>query len=90
MRLTAFSLLTTAPLDGRVVRVSADAFHDERIGASWYEVRIALDPGQSGLDGLELIPGMPAEVMIVTGNATPVEFLLKPVLVSLGRSLREE
>ena len=90
VRLTAFSLLTTAPLDGRVTRVSADAFTDERTGASWYEARIALDPGQPGLDGLELVPGMPAEVMIVTGSATPVEYLLKPILVSLGRSLRED
>ena len=74
VRLTAFSLLTTAPLDGRVIRVSADAFTDERTGASWYEARVGLDPGQPGLDGLELVPGMPAEVMIVTGSSTPAEY----------------
>ena len=90
MRLTAFSPLTTPPLDGLVVRLSADAFSDERSGASWYEARVALEPGQPGLAGLDLIPGMPAEVMIITGTATPVEYLLKPILVSLGRALREE
>ena len=90
VRLTAFSLLTTPPLDGHVIRVSADAFSDERAGASWYEARIALDPGQPALDGLDLVPGMPAEVMIVTGDSTPLEYLLKPILASFGRALREE
>ena len=90
VRLTAFSLLTTPPLDGHVTRVSADAFTDESSGASWYEARIALDPGQPALAGLGLVPGMPAEVMIVTGTSTPVEYLLKPILVSVGRALRED
>lgn len=90
VRLTAFSLLTTPPLDGHVIQVSADAFADERTGASWYEARIALDPGQPGLDGLDLVPGMPAEVMIVTGISTPLEYLLKPILTSLDRALRED
>ena len=90
VRLTAFSLLTTPPLDGHVTRVSADAFSDERTGASWYEARVALDPGQAALEGLELVPGMPAEVMILTGTSTPLAYLLKPILASVGRALREE
>ena len=90
VRLTAFSLLTTPPLDGHVIRVSADAFSDERTGASWYEARIELDPGQAALEGLQLVPGMPAEVMIVTGASTPLEYLLKPILTSMDRALREK
>ena len=88
VRLTGFSLLTTPPFDGRVTRVSADAFTDERTGAAWYEVRVALDPDQPALEGLDLVPGMPAEVMIVTGDSTPLQYLLKPVLVSVGRARR--
>lgn len=90
VRLTAFSLLTTPPLDGHVIRVSADAFSDERTGAAWYEARIGLDPGQPALEGLNLVPGMPAEVMIVTGASTPLEYLLKPILTSMDRALRED
>lgn len=90
VRLTAFSLLTTPPLDGHVIRVSADAFVDERTGASWYEARIGLDPDQPALTGLDLVPGMPAEVMIVTGASTPIEYLLKPILTSLDRAMRED
>lgn len=89
VRLTAFSLLTTPPLDGHVTQVSADAFVDERTGASWYEARVALVADQPALEGLQLVPGMPAEVMIVTGVSTPLEYLLKPVLASMDRALRE-
>lgn len=32
---------------------------------------------------------MPAEVMIVTGVSTPLECLLKPILASMDRALRE-
>ena len=90
VRLTAYSQLGAPRLTGRVVRVSADRLADPRTGASWYEARIALDPDQPGLASLALVPGMPAEVMIVTGARTPVDYLLKPIVDSLGRALREE
>ena len=90
VRLTAFSQLTTPPLSGKVLQVSADNLVDERTGAPFYEARIALDPEQPELEPLKLQPGMPAEVMIVTGKRTPLDYLLKPVVTSLGRALREE
>ena len=42
------------------------------------------------LSSLALQPGMPAEVMIVTGARTPIDYLLTPIVESLGRALREE
>ena len=90
VRLTAFSQLGAPRLTGEVVRVSADRFDDARTGAAWYEARIALDPGQPALADLELVPGMPAEVMIVTGARTPLDYVLTPIVESLGRALREE
>ena len=90
VRLTAFSQLTTPTLSGKVVRVSADRLVDERTGAPYYEARIALDAEQTGLSDLKLQPGMPAEVMIVTGERTALEYLLEPIVASFGRALREE
>ena len=90
VRLTAFSQLGAPRLDGEVVRVSADRFDDARTGAAWYEARIALDPDQPALSDLELVPGMPAEVMIVTGARTLLDYVLTPIVESLGRALREE
>ncbi|MCY4121487.1 MAG: HlyD family type I secretion periplasmic adaptor subunit [Acidobacteria bacterium] len=90
VRLTAFSQLGAPRLDGEVVRVSADRFDDPRTGQAWYEARIALDPDQPALSDLELVAGMPAEVMIVTGARTPLDYVLTPIVESLGRALREE
>ena len=90
VRLTAFSQLTTPILAGTVLQVSADSLFDERTGAPYYVARVALDPDQPELEGLKLQPGMPAEVMIVTGARTPLDYLLKPIVTSLGRALREE
>ena len=90
VRLTAFSQFTTPALSGEVARVSADRLVDERTGAPYYEARIALDPEQPGLAGLKLQPGMPAEVMIVTGERTALEYLLEPIVASFGRALRED
>ena len=90
VRLTAFSHLTTPILTGTVVQVSADSLFDERTGAPYYVARVTLDPDQPGLEGLKLQPGMPAEVLIVTGTRTPIDYLLKPIVTSFGRALREE
>ena len=90
VRLTAFSQLTTPLLEATVLQVSADSLIDERTGAPFYAARVALDPQQPELDRLPLQPGMPAEVMIVTGKRTPLDYLLKPIVTSFGRALREE
>lgn len=90
VRLTAFSHLTTPILSGTVLQVSADRLTDDRTGAAFYEARIGLDPGQPALAALKLQPGMPAEVMIVTGKRTALDYLIKPIVASFRRSLREE
>ena len=90
VRLTAFSHLTTPPLNGTVLRVSADRFTDERTGIAYYEAQIGLDPGQPELADLKLHPGMPADVMIITGKRTALDYLLKPIVASFGRALREQ
>ena len=89
VRLTAFSQLTTPILSGTVLQVSADSLTDERTGIPYYEVRVALNPGQPELASLKLQPGMQAEVMIITGKRTALEYLLKPIVTSFGRALRE-
>ena len=41
------------------------------------------------LDGARLSPGMQAEVMIVTGSRTPLQYLLQPAWQALNRAFRE-
>ena len=90
VRLTAFSHLTTPILTGTVLQVSADSLNDERTGVAYYEARVALDSGQPELASLKLQPGMPVEVMIITGKRTALDYLLKPIVASFGRALREQ
>lgn len=83
----------THVIPGRVENVSADAFQDQRTGAPYYRAEILVTP--EGMErmkeyGFQLIPGMPAEVVIKTGERTVLEYLLKPFLDMLARSFREE
>ena len=91
VRFTSFGQRNLVPIDGRVQSVSADHISDERTGASYYLARIELteDPG-SALDGGSLYPGMPAEVMIVTGSRTALEYFFEPLTRTLERSMREK
>ena len=91
VRLTAFKQRNTPPLEGEVTRVSADSFTHERTGASYFLARITIDPTERDkLDGGELYPGMPAEVIIVTGKQTAFEYFLTPITDSFRRAFRED
>lgn len=89
--LTAFKSRSMPQLDGEVVRVSADALKDERSGLTYYAARVVVDSAQLGaLEGVTLVPGMPAETLIVTGERTLLHYLTQPVRDSLRRAFREE
>ncbi len=91
VRLTAYNQRDVVPMDGRVVSVSADSIIDERTGQAYYLARIKLykDPSEI-MKGVSLYPGMQAEVMIVTGERTVLEYILAPFSRSINRALRED
>lgn len=91
VRITAFSQRDTPPIDGKVIAVSADRLTDERTGQDYYLARVELTGDlQKALKGAPLHPGMQAEVMIVTGARTALDYLFKPITQSMNRALREE
>lgn len=91
LRLSAFDQRRTPELVGRVARVSADAFEDEASGLSFYraEVEIAEDELARLPEGLDLIPGMPVEAFIRTGDRTPLSYLAKPLTDYFTKAFRE-
>jgi len=90
VRLTPFSARQMAPLEGSVLSVSADIITEERTGLSYYLARIELKlPPADVLKPSNLYPGMPVEVMIVTGNRTMLDYILSPLIKSFGRAFRE-
>jgi len=91
VRLTAFRQRTTPTLSALVKNVSADSLTDERTGVSYYAARIEVDRDElAALEDVKLYPGMPAEVMIVTGERTFLQYLLSPLTDSFGRAFRED
>lgn len=91
LRLSALDQRTTPELYGRIVQISADAFEDEATGQSYYRTEILLDKGEVDRlqKGTVLIPGMPVEAYIKTGDRSPMAYLIKPLADYFARAFRE-
>ena len=91
LRFPAFNQRTTPEINGAVTRVSADVTTDQRTGMRYYTVRIALPAEEvARLGELQLVPGMPVEVFIQTGDRTVMSYLVKPLFDQLTRAFREK
>ena len=89
LRFSAFNQRTTPELAGVVSRVSADLTTDQRTGAAYYVVRITLSESElARLEGLRLVPGMPVEAFIRTGERTVLSYVMKPFTDQITRSFR--
>ncbi len=87
VRLTAFSQKRVQPIEGRVITVSADSLREERTGKDYFLIRVEITEEID--DTLILFPGMTAEVLIITGSRTTLEYISSPILQSFGRAFRE-
>jgi HlyD family secretion protein len=91
LRLSAFNQRTTPELNGVVTRVSPDVTLDQRTGQSYYTIRIAMPPQEiARLGDVRLIPGMPVEAFVQTGDRTMLAYLVKPLSDQLMRAFREK
>jgi len=91
VRLTPYKQRRVPPIDGKVAYVSADRLLDKHTNQSYYEARIILDAeALAHLPEIEMVPGMPGEVMIKTGESTVAFYALAPILDSFHRAFREK
>ena len=91
VRLTAYKQRRISPVTGNVVTLSADRFEDQASGRAYYTARVEIPAAEiADLKNVELTPGMPAEVLIVTGSRTMLSYLLDPIRYGFGRAFREE
>lgn len=91
VRLTAYKARFVPPIKGKVANVSADRFDDPQRGLSYYKARVVVDRGElDALKNVELYPGMPTDVLIVTGERTLLQYLFSPIRESFSKSFREE
>jgi membrane fusion protein, type I secretion system len=90
LRLSAFNQRTTPELNGLVSRVSADVTTDQRSGQTYYTIRVSMPPEEvKRLGDVKLIPGMPVEAFVQTGDRTMFSYLLKPFSDQFMRAFRE-
>ncbi len=90
LRFSAFSQRTTPEIEGRVNRISADVTMEPRSGAAYFTVRIAISPEElARLGDVRLVPGMPVETFVKTGDRTVASYLVKPLQDQVMRAFRE-
>ncbi|WP_454624439.1 HlyD family type I secretion periplasmic adaptor subunit [Bradyrhizobium cenepequi] len=91
LRLSAFNQRTTPEISGVVTRVSADVSTDQRTGQSFYTIRVSMPPDEvKRLGDVKIIPGMPVEAFVQTGDRTMLSYLMKPLSDQFMRSFREK
>lgn len=87
VKFTAYDFAIYGGLEATVEHISADTVVDDR-GNAFYLVRVRTTESTIG-DGLPVIPGMVAQVDVMTGKKTILQYLLKPVLRAKANALRE-
>lgn len=95
IRFSAFKSRTTPKVEGKLITVSADRLVDEesRDKEPYYLARVEIT--SQGLEDLarselKLLPGMPAEVLINTGERTLLQYLMDPLSDTVARSFIED
>jgi HlyD family secretion protein len=89
----AFNRAQTPEIQGKVTVVAADASVERQTGHSYYEILV--EPSGDFHEtlkkaGVELVPGMPVETFMQTGNRSVLSYLLKPFTDQIERAFREE
>lgn len=86
---TSYASPQTPVLDGEVVFISAERATERETGASYYRVRVKLDPKDIVEKNLKLVPGMPVDVFISTGSRSMLSYLTKPLSDQFSRAFRD-
>ncbi|ALA20572.1 secretion protein HlyD (plasmid) [Chelatococcus sp. CO-6] len=90
VRLPSFKARTTPIAIGEVRSVAADALRDELTGQTYYELKVSVQVAQFPEDVREkLKPGMPADVLVATGERTVFAYLTQPLMDAVRRGMRE-
>ena len=92
VRFSALQAVRTPVIQGTVEWISADRFlnPDDANPEGYFLAKVVVSPSElRKVDGFRVMPGMPAEVMIKTGERTFMQYLIKPFIDRLAVSARE-
>ncbi len=90
LKFTAYDFAIHGGLEGEVTHISADTITDEK-GEEFYLVRVKTDHSYLGTEQnkKDIIVGMTAQVDIITGKKTVMQYLMKPILRAKYNALHE-
>ena len=87
---TAFDQASTPKIAGNLTQVSADVLMDPKTNLPFFKASIDVTPeGMVKLKKNEIRAGMPAEIFVRSGERTAMNYLLKPLLDRVRRSMTE-
>ncbi|WP_147818646.1 HlyD family type I secretion periplasmic adaptor subunit [Salidesulfovibrio onnuriiensis] len=90
VKITAYDFSIYGGLEGTVEHISADTITDEK-GNNFYIIKVRTKENALSYHGekLPIIPGMTAQVDVLTGKKSVLDYLLKPILKAKQNALRE-
>lgn len=91
VRFSSFAHSPQLVVDGKVASISADLLVDPQTGVGYYLARVGVTAeGYKKLGKRQLQPGMPVEVIFITGERSMLTYLLSPLTKRLAASMKEE
>ena len=91
VRFSSFAHTPQLVVNGKVASVSGDLLVDQHTGMSYYLARVGVTAeGLKKLGKRQLQPGMPVEVIFLTGERSMLTYLLSPLTKRLAASMKEE
>jgi HlyD family secretion protein len=91
LRFSALDQRTSPVINGTLTNLSPDTTIDPKTEQRYYKVRVSLDPKEiARLGSAKIVPGMPVEVFVQTGDRTALSYLLKPLDDQISRAFKEE
>jgi membrane fusion protein, adhesin transport system len=88
VKFTAYDFAIYGGLEGKLEQIGANTVTDEK-GNSYYIAKVRTERAHVGDDSRPIIPGMQAEIHILTGQRTLMQYLLKPVLRAKSNAFTE-
>ncbi len=92
IQLTAYKGKKVPKINGKVINVSADIVTNEQTRESYFLARINISKKDLNKlkEKIELYPGMPAQVFIITGSRSLISYMFTPISDSTYKAFREE
>jgi len=91
VRFSSFARSPQLVVQGKVLSVSGDLLTDPQNGMAYYLARVVVTPeGLKKLGKRQMLPGMPVEVVLRTGERSMLTYLLHPLTKRIAASMTEE